>query len=368
MCDLNIPLIIFSIGRGDAFLQYSRNQCECNIGLTRQFILLRIIIIVVSTFSFMNLKGQNKEPKKILDREIILSVDNDALLFGKNDKYYSSGIFIKYRRLIDENSEWFKRFNKNDNLSKAIVSYDLVHRMYTPYDIDESDEANIDRPYAGWLYVNAGMNYHFNNNSSLIFNYDLGWLGSATRTDDIQIWWHDLFNMKQPNGWKHQINNTLATNFSVLYQKRILRSGNSFDLIAEQFAQIGTIRNNLKSGLTMRLGKVGELYNSIYSFSKMGQEKLKVQKIPQKERLQELYFYFNASLEYVLYNATIDGNFIGSPSEFTKESIPIVLHHSWGIQRSGRWFDYRVSVIFRTKEVKEAGKHKYITITLIKRF
>ncbi len=329
--------------------------------------LIRFTIIAVVILSSLSLKAQD-EPSNVLDREVILTVDNDALLFGKNDKYYSSGIFIKYRRLVDENRGWYRLFNKKDNLSKAIVSYDLVHRMYTPNDIDESEEANIDRPYAGWLYMNVGMNYHFKNNSSLTFNYDLGWLGSATRTDDIQIWWHNLFNMKQPNGWKYQINNTLATNFSVLYQKRILKAGNSFDLIAEQFAQVGTIRNNLKSGMTLRLGKIGDLNNSIYSYSKMGQQAAKAKDIPQKERLQELFFYFNASLEHVFYNATIDGNFLGTPSEFTKESTPWVFHHAWGIQRSGKLFDYLVSVIFRSKEVKNAAKHKYIAITLVKRF
>ncbi|MEQ6121262.1 lipid A deacylase LpxR family protein [Reichenbachiella sp. MALMAid0571] len=326
-----------------------------------------IIFITIITFGSLTLKGQDKS-SDILNREVILTVDNDALLFGKNDKYYSSGIFIKYRRLVDEDRSWYKLFNKRDNLSKAIVSYDLAHRMYTPYDIDESDEANIDRPYAGWLNLNVGMNYHFKNNATLIFNYDLGWLGSATRTDDIQIWWHHLFNMKQPNGWKYQINNTLATNFSALYQKRILKSGDAFDLIAEQFVQVGTIRNNARSGMTMRLGKVGSLDNSIYTYSKMGQVKQKVQDIPQDERLQEFYFYFNATLEYVFYNATIDGNFLGTPSEFTKESNPCVFHHTWGIERSGRFFDYRIALIFRSREVKNAGKHKYIAITLVKRF
>ena len=100
----------------------------------------------------------------------------------------------------------------------------------------------------------------------------------------------------------------------------------------------------------------------------MGQQATKTRDIPQNERLQELFFYFNATLEYVFYNATIDGNFLGTPSEFTKESTPLVFHHTWGIQRSGRLFDYRLSVIFRTKEVKDAAKHKYITITLVKRF
>lgn len=304
----------------------------------------------------------------LLMRELHVTVDNDALFFGKNDKYYSSGIFIKYRRLVKEDKFWFRAFNKNERLSKAIVSYDLAHRMYTSSDIDETSEEKIDRPYAGWANVNIGMNYHFINNSTLIFDYDLGWLGPGTKTGEIQVWWHDFLGMKQPNGWGYQINNTIATNLSVLYQKRLLAAGNTFDLIGEQFAQVGTIRNNLRSGMTFRLGRINGLDNSVYTYSKLGQQRKRVSDIPQNERMQELYFYINTTVEHVFYNTTIEGNFIGTPSEFTKEAQPWVFHHTWGLGRSGTHFDYRIAVIFRSKEVKDAGRHKYVAITLVQRF
>ena len=303
-----------------------------------------------------------------LRKELHITVDNDALLFGKNDKYYSSGIFIKYRRLISEDGVLFRMFNKNANLSKAIVSYDFVHKMYTAKAIDERDESNIDRPYAGLLNATVAMNYHFKNNSTLIFEYDLGWLGPGTRTDDIQIWWHDFLNMKTPRGWQYQINNTIASNLSVLYQKRVLKAGRSVDFITEQFAQVGTIRNNIRSGLTMRWGKFGGLDNTVYTYSKLGQVKKKVSDIPENERLQEFYFYINATIEHVFYNTTIEGNFLGEPSSFTKEANPWVFHHTWGFGRSGRLFDWRIALIFRSTEVKEASKHKYVGITLVQRF
>lgn len=303
-----------------------------------------------------------------LREELQITVDNDALLFYKNDKYYSSGIFIKYRRLIREDRLWFRMFNKNDNLSKAIVSYDFVHKMYTAKDIDEGDEANVDRPYAGLFNVNVAMNYHFKNNSTLIFEYDLGLLGPGTRTDDIQIWWHDFLNMKTPRGWQYQINNTISTNLSILYQKRVLKAGRSVDFITEQFAQVGTIRNNIRSGLTMRWGKFGGLDNTVYTHSKLSQIKKKVKDIPKEERLQEFYFYINATVERVFYNATIEGNLLGEPTTFTKDANPWVFHHTWGFGRSGRLFDWRIALIFRSTEVKEASKHKYVGITLAQRF
>jgi lipid A 3-O-deacylase len=339
-------------------LKYTANQLLTNL---RSTIWLGMI--------FFSLEGLAQDSTaNRLRKELHITVDNDALLFYKNDKYYSSGIFIKYRRLISEDRVWFRMLNKNGNLSKAIVSYDFVHKMYTAKDIDEGDESNVDRPYAGLFNANVAMNYHFKNNSTLIFEYDLGLLGPGTRTDDIQIWWHDFLNMKTPRGWQYQINNTIATNLSVLYQKRILKAGRSLDFITEQFAQVGTIRNNVRSGLTMRWGKFGSLDNTIYTYSKLGQVKKKVKDIPELERLQEFYFYINATIEHVFYNTTIEGNFVGEPSSFTKDANPWVFHHTWGFGRSGRLFDWRIALVFRSTEVKEASKHKYVGITLVQRF
>ncbi|MFY0654811.1 MAG: lipid A deacylase LpxR family protein [Cyclobacteriaceae bacterium] len=304
----------------------------------------------------------------MLRREIQVTVDNDALFFGKNDKYYSSGVFIKYRRLIREEKALFRLFNKKGKLSKAIVSYDFVHRMYTASDIDERKVEKVDRPYAGWFSANLGLAYHFKKNSVLNFDIDLGWLGPDTRTDDIQIWWHDILNMKDPNGWGYQINNTPAANISLLYLKRLLKASKGVDFITEQFAQFGTIRNNIRSGMTIRMGNIGNLDNSIYTNSKMGQMKKRAKDIAVPQRTQEIYFYFNATFERVFYNTTIEGNFIGEPSAFTKVAEPWVFHHTWGFARSGRLFDWRIAAVFRSTEVKDAKRHKYIAITLAQRF
>ena len=328
--------------------------------------LSKYILSPLLVFFSISLYGQ--EDDSMLRREFEFLFENDALLPAGDDEYYSSGLFFRYRRLIDEDRKWFTLFNKKENLSKAIVSYEFVHKMYTPNGIDEWDPKYIDRPYAGWVYLNVGMNYHFKNNSVLAFNTDLGWLGPGTKTGEIQRWWHDKWNMSEPVGWDYQINNTPAVNFSIHYRKRLLNVHNGLDLIGEQFLQVGTIRNNARLGLTLRMGRLGSLDNSMFTNSKLGASKKKIMDIPMEKRLHEIFFFLRMNYEYVFYNTTIEGNLVGERSAFTKEAENKVFHHTWGIGRSGVWFDLLFALNFRSVEVKEAGKHAYVSIALTHRF
>jgi len=327
-----------------------------------------IVIVLNSVTSTTSIAQDYKLPT--YNRELSLLVDNDALLFlPEFDKYYSSGIFISYRRVLSPETTWFKLFNKKDSLVKAIISYSFEHRFYTSRDIEDFRIQLIDRPYAGWIDFALGLSYHFKQNSVLKIKYDLGLLGPGTKTKELQTWFHGVFNMKEPRGWEYQINNTLATNLTMSYQKQILSDANhQADIIAESSLQAGTIRDNVRAGLAFRFGEIGDLFNSIFTQSKIGQERIKVSDLPIGDRMQEFYFFYRIQGEFVVYNTTIDGNFIGAESAFTKTSLPWVLHQEIGFGRGGRLFDFLFSFNHRSKENKEAKNHQFITIVLTQRF
>lgn len=324
------------------------------------------IVIFILGMPAISLAQVDRE--KTFAREAHLTVDNDAMLLGKNDKYYSSGVFATYRRLMSLDHGLVKWMNKGDKVSKAIVNYQFAHRMYTPVDIKFAEEERIDRPYAGWVNLGIGIHYYFKRNTVLKFEYDLGLLGPGTRTGEIQRWWHNVFNMKKPRGWDFQINNTIATHVSGMLQKRLIEADQSFDLIASTSFKVGTIMNNVRQGLTFRLGRIHALDNSSFSDAKMGQERKKVQEIPEDKRIQEFFFFTTFTAERVFYNATIEGNLIGDPSFFTKERVPMVYHTSVGVSRSGRMYDFTIAMNFRSKEVVGAQRHIYVTITMAHRF
>jgi len=80
---------------------------------------------LVAVLLFMALISYGQEPpRKVLQNELELIVENDVFLSIFNDQYYSSGIFASYRHSLDTAS--FKR--KFLNVSRK---YTLKQRMYT---------------------------------------------------------------------------------------------------------------------------------------------------------------------------------------------------------------------------------------------
>lgn len=322
-----------------------------------------MVFLVIVTNSLF---GQSDVDIKILDKELSLHVDNDAMLLANEfDKYYSSGIFASFRRLLRPETIGYK-IGRSESLSKAIIGYELFHRMYTPANIKKSNAAEIDRPYAGWFGAAIELNYYYTYDGAFSLKIDAGWLGPSTRTDDVQIWWHDVLNMKEPRGWEYQINDTFAGHVLASYQRKLI-GGNVADLIGLAAVQLGTIRNNARAGGQFRIGMINPLINSVASGSKMGQQRVKIKSIPESIRVQEMYFFMKFTTEYVIYNATIEGNVLGEPSAFTKQAKTVVFHQEYGFARSGAYFDIYMSLVFRSPEVIDAGRHQYMTIKLVHR-
>jgi len=327
------------------------------------------LVLVFWTLNYSVMMAQQLG-KSRYDRSVSLTVDNDALLLlPQFDKYYSSGIYLSYRRNLDSESFWFRKFNKKEQLAKAIIEYSFEHRFFTPSDIKKTNPRLIDRPFAGWIDLAIGLNLYYKKNSLLRIKYDLGLLGPGTKAEELQVWFHGVFGMKEPRGWKYQINNTLATNVNLSYSKQVfISSNNNFEISTESSLQAGTIRNNVRSGLAFRFGDFGDFTNSLFTKSNIGQERVDIKSMPKGKRVQEVYLFYRINMEYVVHNATIDGNIIGTKSAFTKTSLPWVLHQEIGVGRAGRLFDFLFSIHFRSKEIVDNKKHQYITIGLNQRF
>lgn len=299
-------------------------------------------------------------------KEVSLSVDNDALLFSKKfDKYYSSGVYLTFRKLSAQNIFKTSRSGQRKAV-KSILEYSLFHQMYTPENIYKDSPSDIDRPYAGWFGAAFSINTYFRNDGVLDLQGDLGLLGPATGTEYIQIWLHDTFNRRQPNGWDYQINNTVATHLKAQYQWR-LAGGKKMELSGKTAACVGTILNNLRMGLNLRFGKLDPFTNSAWTGSKLGGINIPQDTTPGSKK-KIFYGFTRTFMEVVLYNATIEGNIIGTPSTFTKETIPFVFHHETGFILSSKRLDYTISFVIRTTEVNGAKSHQYINLTLAHRW
>lgn len=281
-----------------------------------------------------------------------LLVENDVFTFSNQDQYYSSGIYFQVRRLKD-----------SLKTAKVIRSYQLNHRIYTPRWVGWAQEEQLDRPYAGTLSISIANEYYFVKNHYLKAQLELGWMGPGSGVGKSQETWHRWFGMPTPMGWKYQINNTPILNLNLTYIKPLVSSYH-FELTSESSGAIGTVYNYAHQDIVFRIGELKPMHQSAYVASSLGNKRVNLS----ESKISEIYFFYSPGLEYVFYNATIEGNIIGKKSEFTDEAIRWVWQHRGGIMMSWPRFDLGIIAYWRTHENQKANDHNYAGIRLNQRF
>ncbi|MEO9484405.1 MAG: lipid A deacylase LpxR family protein [Ekhidna sp.] len=305
-----------------------------------------LFLLLLATLSFSQ--------KKYLIRELQVENDNDAYTLDlTRDQYYSNGVAIRYRILMDS-SKW------KNGMAKVIRSYDLNHRIYSPRHLFWEDSADMDRPYAGQLTLSVSNQYYYKKGAYLKAKLELGWMGPSLNTAELQYGWHKTFGMQLPLGWQYEINDAPIINTYGTYAHTLF-GGKSLDVMSESNLALGTTFTHIRQELTVRLGTFKPIQHSTHYNGVLGIEN----KAPGNH---EFYFFLSPGMEYVAYNATIEGNLIGKESIYTETREPWVFQMRAGIMASWTKFDFALLYYRRTEETTEARFHKFMGIRMNQRF
>ncbi len=292
--------------------------------------------------------------KKYLNRELQVENDNDAYTLNRTrDQYYSNGVALRFRSLTDS-SRW------STNHEKVVRSYDLNHRIYSPRHLFWQDSSQMDRPYAGQITIAASNEYYYKQGAYLKAKLELGWMGPKLRTGDLQYEWHKAFGMQLPLGWEFEINDAPIVNAYGTYAQTLLR-GEILDLTSESNLALGTTFTHVRQEFMVRFGTFNPIqsstqYNGVLGIENTGPGN------------HEFYFFLSPGVEYAVYNATIEGNWLGEASIYTETREPWIYQMRAGIMASWTKFDFALLYYRRTKETTEATFHKYVGIRMNQRF
>ncbi len=284
--------------------------------------------------------------------------DNDSYLGQGSDRYYTNGLFIHFRRAMDQSA-------LKGGLEKKTYEISVGQKMYNPISGYAPDPARQDRPFAGYLYAGGAMSWFKTNESVLKISTEVGTTGPNSLAEDGQELLHNTVGFYELAGWEYQIKNELAINLSAQYTKLLQRSSsNTTEFAVEGYANVGTTFSGAGAGILFRAGGLNQLFNSSYTNAVIGNHaKTKVL------AKREVFFYAKPQLNFVAYDATIQGSMFKDNSPVTFDIKPLVFAQQIGFNYSSQRFTFDFGMIFKSKEIKSSAKaHQYGSISMFYRF
>lgn len=278
-------------------------------------------------------------------QQIGFTTENDAYLLKLKDAYYSNGIFL-HLNYADESKKKIKRVHR----------FELGQQIFTPLKRTTRTPADIDRPYAGYTYIQYTRSWFNNEKSVLQVNGTLGIIGPASGGEALQNTYHRWLQYAPFLGWRYQISNQLVLNTGALYAHNILAT-NKFKWMGWGATQLGTAFVNASLGSKMLYG----LFNSNQS-SQLWNAAVEKKGMPSKE----FFIYWNPKITAQGYNATISGGSkTAADSAVTLNPKTLVFQNTIGLAYSeGRWAA-QIELVHQSRETTiQLNRHHYLGLQL----
>ncbi len=297
-------------------------------------------------------------------------IENDIV--AGTDEYYTNGVKLSWQSadLVDwGQSGWRQRFIEalpfiNRRGGQKSVGFALGQNIYTPRDTKLVAPDPIDRPYAGWSYLELA----FVSKTPVIsdtIGIQVGIIGPHSLSEDSQRLVHQWTNKAISRGWDYQLRDELGVN--LVYERRARLYGRALvqtlgiDLVPHVGASIGNVQTYANAGGTLRLG-----LNLPTDFGVQLARPGSVGGTPTDDldprvaldRNFSVYIFGAVDGRAVARDIFLDGNTFRSSRSVSKE--PFVADLSAGIGFiAGRW-QFTYTQVSRTREFK-SQRERYNT-------
>lgn len=303
----------------------------------RQKLLLLLLLIFTVPFFAQERSG-----------EIGMTIDNDLFTSTVNDQYYTNGIEIFYRYL---------NANENPKINKKTTEFRIGQYIYNPHTVEAASISKHDRPFAGYLFAEAGFAKFYQNESVLKWSTQLGVMGPNSFAEDFQKLFHRAFGYKNVQGWNYQIHNGIGIQGSLFYSAKLgPKQTNKIDFHMQGEANLGSIFTGISVGPLARISLKKTLL-PIYDSGLYGAS-LNSDKTKYKEQ-SEFYFYINPNVNLQIYDATIQGRLFNDNSPVTYNLVPLRFNGEAGFRYRKDHWNLHYLFVFRSKELHNDRMENY---------
>lgn len=271
--------------------------------------------------------------------EIGIVTDNDLYTSSKNDMYYTNGLEVFYRHLAKE---------KGPKIHKTISEFRVGQYIFNPRSIKSEPIEKNDRPFAGYLFAGAGKSFFYENHSLLKVDVRLGFIGSNSFAEEMQRGFHYFFNYESVEGWKHQIRNAIVIQSHFLFSKKIFSEQDTpvIDFYSQTKTDLGIAFTGISTGFLTRIGfkKLVPIYDSNFYGASANKDARQIK--------SEFYFYIMPSINFQLYDVTIQGSLFNDKSPVTYDLIPFRFNGEAGLKYQKNNLNLSYAFIYKGKELK----------------
>ncbi len=304
-------------------------------------------IIGCILFSYLGLAfaAAQEETVKPPKNQIEFRHDNDFVLF--TDRYYSTGMFLTYRRALASGIFSY---------GKQQLSFQLQQQAYTPSNIDTEEVLKIDRPYAGFTAFTAGWSLAKNSHLWEVRTV-FGLTGPSSGAGQFQRWHHKNIVFVSIPTWFTEIEDSFHANLEVKHAMELELAPNPFGvrIALHTMAAYGTKDIYAQPELVTYFGRRNPLASSI-AYDQVGSLE------------REIYFSLRFGYRFVSHNALLQGNILGDESLYTID--PNSKFFRWGLDLYHRFQknDYRFGYRFISEEAIELTTHQYLFFSYARSF
>ncbi len=222
-----------------------------------------LFVEAAAAFPREALEDTRKSPSGVFS----LLVDND--LFAGTDRRYTNGAKavwvtpelgrpgapLKLPRWLDYLSRRLPPLPPAR--ARRYLSVFLGQSIYTPDDINRTEVAAGERPYAGYTYF--GLGFHARDADSMdTLELNLGLVGPHSLAGDTQRLWHKIFGFIPPRGWAHQLRDEPVLGIAYDHKEKALLvrrdSGFGEDVIVHAGASLSNAWTAGHFGIEARAG------------------------------------------------------------------------------------------------------------------
>ncbi|MET1258849.1 lipid A-modifier LpxR family protein [Flagellimonas sp. DF-77] len=269
-----------------------------------------------------------------------LEIRHDNDFFAQTDRYYTSGLFLTYR----------KKLAKGVFGTKEQIALGLGQEVFTPSQTQSTNPALFDRPYVGF----TGIHGRWNLAETSRF-YELGALiglaGVNSGAGGFQRWYHRALSIAGSPIWTAELDNRLHLNFYGRYIKEWWLHPNPFGIvlgISPKLA-LGTRDVFAETGVYLHLGRRNSIDESMAAKRLGGMGK-------------ELYITLQAAYRQVGYNGLIEGHLLGDDSTVIRDIENGLLIMGVDLKHRNNRHDYSLGVRYNSAETPQAKGHTYIIV------